>query len=347
MNETYQNPEVPGSFGGVDALYRASQGKISKKQIRKWLEGIDAYTLHKPLRKKFPTNRVIVYSIDQQWQSDLMDVGSLSIHNDGYRYILVCIDILSKFSFAIALKTKRGEEIVSAFKTIFSKRKPQSLQTDQGKEYKNSKFQKFLKENNVRFFTTFNQTKASISERYIRTLKTKMWKYFTAQNTFRYIDVLDKLVSSYNNTYHSSIKCMPSEVTLQNEREVWFTLYGDLENIPRKPCVFKPGDYVRISRSKLTFEKGYTSNFTEELFIIKECVQRHIPVYRVVDLLDEPILGTFYAQELQRVQFKSEFKIEKILKKRKRSGILEYFVKYLGYPNKFNDWISATHMLSL
>ena len=76
MNETYQNPEVPGSFGGVDALYRASQGKIPRKQIRKWLEGVDAYTLHKPVREKFPMNRVIVYSIDQQWQSDLVDIAT-------------------------------------------------------------------------------------------------------------------------------------------------------------------------------------------------------------------------------------------------------------------------------
>lgn len=346
MNETYQNPEVPGSFGGVDALYRASQGKVSKKQIRKWLEGVDAYTLHKPVRKKFLRNRVIVYAIDQQWQSDLVDMGSLSVHNDGYRYILTCIDVLSKYSFAIALKTKRGEDIVNAFKIIFSKRKPQSLQTDQGKEFLNSKFQKFLKQNNVRFFTTYNTTKSSIIERYNKSLKSKMWKYFTAHNTFRYIDVLDELVSSYNHTFHRSIQLAPAEVTQENESDVFFTLYGDLENVKRKPCVFKPGEYVRISRAKLTFEKGYTSNFTEELFIIKECVQRHPPVYRIADLLNEPILGTFYAQELQRVQLKSNFKIEKILKKRKRKG-MEYFVKFSGYPDKFNQWVSASNMISL
>lgn len=207
MNATYQDPSHVGSFGGVDALYRAFQGKVSKNEIRKWLSGVDAYTLHKPARRKFPTNRVVVYSIDQQWQADLMDVSALQTYNDGYRYILICIDIFSKWAWAIPLKTKRGGEVVDAFRLILlSGRKPKSLQTDQGSEFKNFKFQKFLKDEGIRFFTTYNNGKASVAERLIRTIKGKMFKYFSLNRTCRYRNVLDQLIHSYNHTYHSSIR---------------------------------------------------------------------------------------------------------------------------------------------
>lgn len=153
--QTYLDPAQPGSFGGVDSLFRAVRGEVSKKKIRKWLEGVDAYTLHKPVRRKFPTNRVIVNSIDQQWQADLVDLSALHTHNDGYRYLLTCIDVLSKYAWTVPMKTKRGEEMVNVFRTLFLHRKPRSLQTDQGTEFKNAKFQNFLKMNNVRFFYHF------------------------------------------------------------------------------------------------------------------------------------------------------------------------------------------------
>lgn len=347
MKAIYPVPSHAASFGGVSALYRVAKGKISKKKIQKWLSGVDSYTLHKPVRRNFPTNRVIVYSKDQQWQTDLVDLISLQKHNQGFRYLLTCIDILSKYAWAIPLKTKRGEEIVKAFRSIFSTRKPKFLQSDAGKEFKNRLFQRFLKQEGVRFFTTNNNTKASVVERFNRTLKTKMWKYFTHNHTYRYLDVLDQLLYSYNHTYHSSIKRAPVEVTRENESDVWFTLYGDMEDVKRKPCVFQAGDVVRVSKQKLTFEKGYETNWTEELFVVTECVARDPPVYRIKDLLDEPIQGTFYPQELQKVKMKDTYTIEKILKKRTRKRRMEYFVKFKGYPNKFNQWIPSSDLSSL
>ena len=347
MKEIYPIPNHAASFGGVNALYHAADRKISKKDIQNWLSGIDSYTLHKPARRRFPTNRVIVGSIDQQWQTDLADLSSLQKYNQGYRYLLTCIDILSKYAWAVPLKSKCGGEIVTAFQSIFKTRKPKTLQTDSGTEFKNMIFQKFLKQEGVRFFTTFNNTKASVVERFNRTLKTKMWKYFTHNHTYNYIDVLDQLLHSYNHTYHSSIKRAPADVTSENQRDVWFTLYGKMANKKKKPCMFNVGDTVRVSKHKLTFEKGYETNWTEELFIVTECIPRDPPVYRIKDLLNEPIQGTFYAQELQRVQPKNEYAIEKILRKRKRKGKLEYEVKYKGYPSKFNQWIPVSRLIEL
>ncbi|GBO36397.1 Putative uncharacterized transposon-derived protein F54H12.3 [Araneus ventricosus] len=249
------------------------------------------------------------------------------------------------YAWIVPLKQKRGKDILEAFKIIFSHRKPKCLQTDQGTEFENSIFQKFLKENNVKYFTTCNATKASIVERFNRTLKTKMWKYFTSQNTYTYLNVLQKLIQSYNNTYHSSIKRRPIEVKSENERGVWSTLYG--KKSPTSTCVLNVGDIVRISKKKLTFEKGYETNFSEELFVVSECVKRSPSVYRLKDLLGEPVLGTFYLQELQKVKLKESFPVEKILKKRTKKKRFQYFVKFKGYPNKFNQWIPASNISAI
>ncbi|GFT28244.1 uncharacterized transposon-derived protein F54H12.3 [Trichonephila clavipes] len=133
----YRVPEHTGSFGGIDAVHRFLKGKVSRKGIKNWLQTKESCTLHKPVRKKFDTNRVIVGRINQQFQADLVDMQSLSSLNDGYKYVLTCIDVLSKYAWAIPLKNKTAESIVSGFKKIFSECIPKKLQTDAGKEFVN------------------------------------------------------------------------------------------------------------------------------------------------------------------------------------------------------------------
>ena len=174
----------------------------------------------------------------------------------------------------------------------------------------NRKFQAFLKKHNIRFFTTQNETKASIVERLNRTLKTKMWKYFTAKNTLKYVDILQKLVKSYNHSRHRSIGMRPVDVNEDNESIVWQKLYGEEYD---KPVQFKfsIGDQVRISKARRTFKKGYLPNWTEEVLTITKRVLRRPPVYKIADFDDEELKGTFYEQELQRVnKTDSDFYIE-------------------------------------
>ena len=159
-----------------------------------------------------------MYGVDNQWQSDLVDMSHLSKFNQGYNYILTTIDIFSKYAWAVPLKNKTGQALVEAYRQIFSLgRVPQKLQTDKGTEFINRGVQALLKEYDVKFFTTNNETKASVVERFNRTLKTKMWKYFTSQNTHRYIDILPDLMEAYNNSFHRSIKTKPSQVSRENE----------------------------------------------------------------------------------------------------------------------------------
>ena len=194
--------------------------------MKQWLAQQDTYTLHKAIRYKFKRRRVIVGGIDHQWQADLVDVSRLAKFNEGNNFLLTCIDVLSKFAWVVPIPNKTGVTLVKAFQVIFkSGRKPQSLQTDKGGEFINRKFQSFLKRHGIHFFTTHNEeTKASIVERFNRTLKSKMWRYFTKENSQTFLPVLPQLVDSYNNSYHRSIKRKPASVNLMNEEETWTTL---------------------------------------------------------------------------------------------------------------------------
>ena len=216
----------------------------------------------------FQKNRVIVGGKDDQFQADLVDLSSLSKFNDGFNWILTCIDIFSKFGWAIPLKHKTGFEITEAFMKIFhSGRKPHKLQTDKELEFLNRTFQKYLKKQNVHFFTTNSEAKASVVERFNRTLKTKMWKYFTHKNTRRYVDILPDLLKSYNHSFHRSIKMKPIEVNKANENVVWHTLYGEIISKPVR-FLFNVGDSVRISKTKKFLYIKYTAFILYIIFLI-------------------------------------------------------------------------------
>ena len=262
--------------------------------------------------------------------------------------MLTCIDVFSKYAWAIPLKSKTGKDLVEAFKQILkSCRKPKHLQTDKGSEFLNRIFQQFLRKNDIHFFTTHSEPKAQVCERFNRTLKTKMWKYFTFKNTLCYVDVLPSLLNSYNQAKHRSIRMQSSQVTKSNENQVWNNLYGSLV---RRPVHFKfqINDSVRISKVKRTFEKGYLPNWTEEIFTITERIPRQPPVYRLKDYSGELLEGVFYEAELQKVEKVDDvYLIEKVLNQRTRIGKKEYYVKWKGYPDKFNSWVDANHLKAL
>ena len=337
LEKNYFGSKQPGSYGGVDALSR--QTRKNPRVVRQWLTLQDTYTLHKPVRHKFKRRKVVVGGIDDQWQMDLVDVSKIAKHNGQHHFILTCIDVLSKYAWAVPLKNKSGDSLVQGFKTILAEgRKPLRVQSDQGKEFTNLKFQDLLKSEGIAFFTTYNEeTKAQICERWNRTLKTKMWKYFTHHDTLRYLDVLDDLVRSYNRTYHRSIGMAPIEVNTLNQENVWQRLYGDPE--PIKTPKFAVGDRVRLSKSKRPFKKGYLPSWTDELFTVVECRKGSPWVYVVKDDDGFTLRGTFYAQELQKV-FKKDniYKIESILQERRKGRGTEVLVKWKGY--KKPTWIN-------
>jgi hypothetical protein len=250
----------------------------------------------------------------------------------------MCIDVFSKYAWSRPLKTKTGREVADAMETILEERKCALLQGDKGAEWLNSTFQGMVKRYGIKFYTSENDDiKASVVERLNRTIKERMWRYFTHTNTRRYLDVLQDIMHSYNNTRHRSIGMTPSQVDASNEQLVRNKLY------PLKPKTYDykydVGDTVRISVKRQPFDKSYTGNWSEELFVIRRRFETVPVTYGLKDLAEEDIKGKFYEQELQKViETERAYIVEKILKTRKRAGKIEYFVKWRSYPEKFNSW---------
>ena len=345
VRKVYYDAKQPGSFGGVSPLAKALRQKRSETQ--KWLSFEDAYTLHKPARRKFPRRRTIVGGIDHQWQADLIDVQKLKKHNGGNVFLLTCIDVFSKYAWVVPLKDKTGGTLSQAFQEIFaSGRKPLKLQTDKGTEFKNRTVQKLLKEAKIEFFTTENEDiKAAVVERFNRTLKERLWRYFTKTNTLRYLDVLPDVVYAYNHSFHRSIQRAPIEVNTKNQEDVWQCLYGGGE--PTKRTKLKVGDRVRISKARRVFKKGYLPSWTLELFTIEEVIRTTPTTYTIKDDNGEVLKGTFYEQELQKVGEKDTYDIEAVLDQRlDKKGQREYLVKWVGYDESFNQWIPHRALVS-
>lgn len=356
LEDIYYNPSHPAGFTSSDKLYRWLQKngeyKPTRKYIKSWLKSIETYALHREVKRKFPRNRVYVSAIDEQWDVDLMDLANISKHNDGFKYVLVCIDIFSRYARIQALKSKKGLDIIEAFKTIFAHgKKPLRLRTDKGGEFTNRATEGFLKDNKILHMTTqTTEIKASYAERLIKTLKARIYRYLTHKQTNRYIDTLSGLVHGYNNVYHRGIKMPPAQVTEENQGQLWFEQYAEplMMSAGRKTKPkYKGGMLVRISHVRGLFDREFSQRWTGELFrIVQVMTKNRIPMYKLQDYTGEDIQGYFYAQELQEavIDENQPYKIDKILKTRKRGGDKQYFVSWLYWPSKYNSWVSEAQM---
>ena len=204
------------------------------------------------------------------------------------------MDLFSKYAWIIPSKDKKGTSIVNAFKKIILKgKKPNKIWVDQGSEFYNQSFKDFLKINNIEMYSTFNEGKSVVAERFIRTLNNITFKHMTAISKNVYFDVLDDFVNKYNNTVHKTINMKPIDVTDDS-----FVQYK--EESDKKDPKFKVGDHVRISKYKNIFAKGYSPNWSEDVFVINK-VKNAVPwTYVINDLNGKEISGSFYEKELQK-----------------------------------------------
>ena len=213
-------------------------------------------------------------------------------------------------------------------------RRPRILQTDQGKEFYNRPFQQVLKKHHIHHFLTYGDTKASVIERFNRTLKERLYRYLTAANTLKFVYVLPQVVQGYNASWHRSIQRAPQAVTLHNELQVWNQLYPKRLNQPPK---LKAGDRVRLSKQARPFQKGYLPGWTEEVFVVRRVLPGSVPTYKVEEFDGTLVEDTFYEPELQRVTLDDDtlWRIGKVLKRRGD----HWYVQWKGWPRKYNSWI--------
>jgi len=297
-----------------------------------------ARELHRPARKRFPRRRVKVLGIGDLMQGDLVEMIPYAGENKGYKYMLTLIDCFSKKGYAIPVKDKTAKSVTEAMASIL----PDGvvhLQTDEGKEFFNKDFKELMKKRGIIHYHTYSHLKASVVERFNRTLKTWMWTEFSAQGTYQWLEMLPKLLRRYNNKVHRSIGMAPKDVAPRNSSTVLAKLMPK-QNKNNK-TKFKVGDHVRISKYKHVFAKGYQPSWTTEVFKIHEVRHTKPVTYILKDENNQIIAGGFYEQELLKTSFKDIFLVEKVLR-RKKGKIL---VKWLGFPSSANSWIDDTALV--
>lgn len=295
--------------------------------------------LHKPARRNYPRRKFDVRGLDESWMADLVEMQPYSRENKGYRYLLTVIDAFSKHAWGVPVKNKTGVVITDAMKSILVQgRVPQNLQVDQGSEFYNSHFETLMKKYKINLYSTYSTIKGSMVERFNRTLKSKMWKKFSLQGNYKWLEMLPGLIKSYNNTKHRTIRMKPKDVSRANEATILKRYFPKSSN-PEDPK-FKVNDKVRVSRLKHIFEKGYTPNWSSEIFSITKVCKTDPVTYKLKDYLDQPIKGGFYEQELSKVKYPDVYLVEKVIRRRGSS----VYVKWLGFDNTHNSWIDKSNI---
>lgn len=349
LKSKYHDPAFHGSFTGQRAFHdhlKKSGSRVSFKKVKDYLKSDDSYTLHKPIKRPKKFRRVYTKHIGYLYQIDLVDMQALSKDNRGFKWIINCIDTFSKKLWSLKVKNKKAKTIAEALEPLLTTNRPNKVETDGGTEFYNTHFKDLLRRLNIQLYSISSDRKCSIVERVNRTLKTRMYRLFTARGSRVWYNILDSLVDGYNNSRHRSIKMCPNEVNNENEAVVRATLYPTIPT--RKPPKLKMNDLVRITRIKSVFQKGYEQGWSYEVFKIGAIKDTNPVTYSLKDWNSEPLDGSFYERELQLVDKSSEiYPIERIVRSRTVRGTRQYLVKFVGYPDNYNEWVNQSDLFDL
>lgn len=299
--------------------------------------------IHKPARRKFARRPMRVVGISDLMQVDLMDCNNLKKHNDGYRYVLVAINCFTKKTFLEKVKTKTSKDVSIAFKKILSriKFKPRLISSDFGGEFK-GEFTALLKKQNIRQYFLHSDLKAVFAERVIRTLRSRLSKDMALRGSLRYIDHLQSVVDGYNNTVHSKTLMKPNEVLKKDEKSLLNSVFKYERPLVQK-TKYKIGDQVRLSTPKHVFSRGYWPSWSLNLFEIIAVNPKYPTTYKVVEAHSkDPVLGTFYNEELLKTANTDSYIVEKILKRNKKTG--KVLIKWEGFTEKDATWEDAANI---
>ncbi|KAL3119365.1 hypothetical protein niasHT_006562 [Heterodera trifolii] len=303
----YKDLSSPVAFTSVEPLLREarkSQPKINRTDVQNYLATQRTYTLHRQAKRRYRRLPTLAPGLHTEWQADLAILDRLGKQNRGYSYLLVCIDTLSRQVFVEPVKTKTSTNMIRAFGRIFKRSKyiPWKVLTDQGKEFTARAVQQFFRAKDVEHFCmlTSPQFHAGMAERANRSIKERLYRYFTERNTYKWIDVVQDFVRAINHSPNSSIGMRPADVNFKNAEALRQKLHDAAENVVRSKPKYRVGDRVRIEKYKHVFQKGYLPRFTNELFTVVEVHTERSPVvYRLRDDHNEIISGTVEQQFMQ------------------------------------------------
>ena len=290
LNELYTNPQFPTAYSG---------------QIQKFILEKESISRHKQKRKNFKRRQVFVPAPFTAIQADTIFYRNYARQNAGYKYILAVIDAFSRKNYVRAMKTNTATETAENLDDIISSMpmKPSQFSSDKGSEFSvtHPAIEEVLVEKyGMLIFQLKEPKKASLVERFIRTLKTRLERYFTETNSHRWIDVLQDLSDAINNSINRTIGLAPNAVTLENTPKIFKKLYG--RKTPPIVCKYSIGDKVRIPLKRNIFDKGYSAAWSKEIFTIASVQNdKVVCFYTVKDSSGETVDKKFYTEEINLV----------------------------------------------
>ena len=357
LENIYFNPEHPAAFGDRKKLLKYAKevdSSITDNDVKNWLSSKFEYTLYKPTRKNFERNKVYATYINEYWQIDLLDYVSYSRQNSGYKYLTTIIDVFSKYLIVIPLKNKSMNEVTKKFNLLFAKIKPSKIQSDRGKEFDNHQFRKLCSDHGIIYFTTQNQTKkCAVVERVNRTLRIKIQRYMVHRGTYRYIDIIEKIVKGYNHSVHRSTEMKPIDVKMNDESKIFKKLYGaenmiEIMKQRQGDKKFETSDTVRVKFDERPLEKGYQQKWSDIVYKVRKVYNKLLKPQYSVSLNDQNLKRRYYPEELQKVSVENtNFQIDRILRYRRRENQREALIRWRGYGPEHDQWIPVTEIRNL
>jgi hypothetical protein len=365
LEKLYHDPSSPAGFAGQKQLYSEAikiDPTITGKDVKHFLEGDRTYTLHRPRRVRFQRAKTIPSGIYTDIQADLAQMDKFARYNNGHKYILVAVCVLSKRLWAFPLKSKQYGDVSKGFDLLLADIpiKPWVIFTDRGKEFilnekkkiKNAHGKTEIKNVNYfdergidKYWSSTKTIKAALAERYIRILKARLYRYFSENGTMKWIDVLPKIVDAINHSPSRITGKAAVDVNFKNAQSIWEKVYGPAFHPPQRKQRHKKGEQVRLANYKEVFDRGYLPNWSDEIMEIAAVKKGNVDTYKIKDEADELFKGNFYAEDLGKTRKNEEttYRIEKVYGKRIRNGENQIRVKFFGFPNK--QWISSSDIV--
>ncbi len=304
LRKLYFDKDSPALYSGQQAIYHAARKKypdvkVTLANVQEFLQAQNLWAIHKSVRKRFPRLKTSCVFVNQLHETDLADFQRYRSANDGMRYILVVVDCASRFAWARPIQTKSNQHVVAAFESIYGSKNvtPKYLMSDEGTEYTGHVTKQYFAKQGIISYTIKSIHGAALAERFIRTLKTKLYKYFTDQRTHHWLDVLPKFIKSYNTQIHSALAGKaPADITHQNQGELF-----KLRQIQFSRTIvakYSPGDLVRLVVDKAIFTKGYEATFSAESYAVESVrIQGPIVTYKLTGL-PKGLQRRYYEPEL-------------------------------------------------
>ena len=346
LHRLYSTPSESASFSSPYKLYQEikSRGKykISLGQIKNYLSKQESYTLTKNVKESSNKPHYVSYFKYYLLQTDLVNMVSYAKKNDNVMYLLTVIDTFSKYLWIRPIKNRKGKTVADNFENILEEINENILYlcSDRGIEYKAQEWLLLMERHNIKHYYSTTGGCAGI-ERVHRTIKSKIAKYMYMHNTERYIDVLPKLVQSYNKTVHSTTLKKPRNVNISNQYEVYLHIKNNQKKFKKKRFLFNIGDTVKISLKRTVYDRELSQKFSKEFFEIAHRYRNQsINLYKLRDCTKDVIFGSFYEYELQKYipDPKKTYIIDKVVKREENRSL----VTFKDFPSKCKEWVENT-----